>query len=713
MASRGLGTLTLDLIAKIGGFEAGMDKAARHADKRMREIERRANAFGRALGTGIAVAGGIIVAGLTAATKAAIDQADAMRDLSIRTGVSTETLSAYGYAAKQTGTDVDALGRGLKILAKNAADALNPTSEQAKVLDALGINVTDATGKLKNLDQLVPEIANKFKQLEDGTTKAALAQALFGKSGLELTEFLNQGADGLDAFAQKAAELGIIIDSKTAAAADNFNDTLGDLKAAVGGLGLGIARELLPVLQETLAGLVELIKNGNLASDVASVFGAAINFAAGALSAYEKAVRTTSAAIEAYVKSVGGYAEFLRNIYSFGIADGSALGGLKKIGAAFKEGDAALDKIHNAKTGTFANVVGSATTVPASGGLDSRALALALSNPTASRGARSSKPGKSDAEREAEQLQQSYDRLVASLKEQIALTGQTSDVAKLRYDLENGELAKLNPQQKELLLTLAQTAEQRQADYDQLQKTIELEERQRENTANVLSDIQAQNDLLGKSAEYQDTYNKLKWAGVDANSEFGQSIIAANQALHKHAEIIIAQTDAMDGLRDASRGFLHDLRDGVGIWDSLKNAADNFAATLFDIIAQNLVKRALGEDGTSGGGGFGDIIGSLFGAFFGGGGGFGGAGSPLANGGPINPNLFHEVGENDRPEMLMRGGKQYLIPGNKGRVVPFAGGSGVAQTNNFYYAAPPDPRTQQQTAARVAFETRRASSRNS
>ena len=38
MASRSLGTLTLDLIAKIGGFEQGMDRAARTADRKGREI---------------------------------------------------------------------------------------------------------------------------------------------------------------------------------------------------------------------------------------------------------------------------------------------------------------------------------------------------------------------------------------------------------------------------------------------------------------------------------------------------------------------------------------------------------------------------------------------------------------------------------------------------------------------------------------------------
>ena len=46
MATRSLGTLTLDLIARIGGFEQGMDKAGRLTEKRMKEMEARAEAAG-------------------------------------------------------------------------------------------------------------------------------------------------------------------------------------------------------------------------------------------------------------------------------------------------------------------------------------------------------------------------------------------------------------------------------------------------------------------------------------------------------------------------------------------------------------------------------------------------------------------------------------------------------------------------------------------
>jgi hypothetical protein len=61
MATNSLGTLTLDLIAKIGGFTAPLDKAERHADRRMRDIQKNAEKTGQfvqkaigAIATGVA-----------------------------------------------------------------------------------------------------------------------------------------------------------------------------------------------------------------------------------------------------------------------------------------------------------------------------------------------------------------------------------------------------------------------------------------------------------------------------------------------------------------------------------------------------------------------------------------------------------------------------------------------------------------------------------
>jgi tape measure domain-containing protein len=63
-------------------------------------------------------------------------------------------------------------------------------------------------------------------------------------------------------------------------------------------------------------------------------------------------------------------------------------------------------------------------------------------------------------------------------------------------------------------------------------------------------------------------------------------------------------------------------------------------------------------------------------------------GGKRASGGPVDPGKLYEVGENNRAEMLMMNGRQYMIPGNKGQVLNQSQidnrqiNSG--NTNNFY-----------------------------
>lgn len=85
MAGRSLGTLTLDLIAKTGMFEAGLDKAGR----KMSETERKAHSLGKNIGAALAgvgtAVGAAVVAGATAAAVAvdkAIDQMDELYNAS-------------------------------------------------------------------------------------------------------------------------------------------------------------------------------------------------------------------------------------------------------------------------------------------------------------------------------------------------------------------------------------------------------------------------------------------------------------------------------------------------------------------------------------------------------------------------------------------------------------------------------------------------------
>lgn len=705
MANRSLGVLTLDLIARIGGFEQGMDKAARTADKRMREIERRAFAFGKAMGTALKVGAGVAVAGITAlaaATKVAIDNADQIRDLSIRLGASTETLSAWGYAASQTGTDMEALSKGLKILAKNAADAINPTSEQAKVFDALGISVTDAAGNLKSLDQLVPQIADKFRQLEDGTTKAALAQALFGKSGLDLTEFLNQGGQGLEEFTAKARALGIVVDSQTAAAADDFNDTLGDLKAQVSGLGLGIARELLPSLKDCLEQLSALIRNGNLAADAATVLSAALGAGVGALKAYENAVARTSIAIEGLVGISLGLGEVQKNLMSLGAADGSVAEGYRRIAAAMKEGQAQLDDLTRRQNNPFANVIGGASTVAVGGksGVDSTAIARALSNPTAAKAKRS---GKSDAEKEAERLQAAYDRLNSSLAEQIALFGKDGEAAKVRYDIEHGELQKLTQAQKDQLIAQAEILDHRREEADLLAQRQRAEQENAQSVVRVLADLKAERDLLGATNEQRATYNALLAAGPGLMEADRQAIVASVHALYEHGKAMAASIEIQDEWRSGLSDAITDVVTGAkSLKDAFKDFFDDFAARVTQMIAERWVEKLFGETGSNGGGSAGGWLSALAGLFGGG----------KATGGGVQAGMFYRVNEQG-PELLSVGGRDFLMMGAQGgHITPNRQVASGGVTQNIYVTGRVDARTAQQMQQEAAVKQRRALARN-
>lgn len=57
------------------------------------------------------------------------------------------------------------------------------------------------------------------------------------------------------------------------------------------------------------------------------------------------------------------------------------------------------------------------------------------------------------------------------------------------------------------------------------------------------------------------------------------------------------------------------------------------------------------------------------------------------NGGPVNPGTMYPVTEDGKPELLIQGGRQYLLPGNRGEVVSNKDmaqvGQGGGQTVNF------------------------------
>jgi hypothetical protein len=184
-----------------------------------------------------------------------IESAASLERLSQSAGVSVEGLSAMTLAAAASGLSQDELGLSLKKLNVNIAEAAgNAQSKAAVAFRALGIDVKNANGSIKDAGQILPEIANKFAQMADGPNKTAFAVQLLGRQGQALIPVLDQGAAGLAAFKAQAEAAGIVMSGQLAAAAEEFSQKLSIAKAtAVDGLGIAISAQLLPVLNSLVS----------------------------------------------------------------------------------------------------------------------------------------------------------------------------------------------------------------------------------------------------------------------------------------------------------------------------------------------------------------------------------------------------------------------------------------------------------------------------
>jgi len=223
----------------------------------------------------------VAIAALTAFGKATLDSADDLSKMAQKTGISIESLSLLKPIAEQSGVSIQALGTGLKKLASNMVSAAGGSKESAAAFTRVGVAVKDATGQIRPTEQVLLDLADKFQQMPDGAEKSALAVQLFGKAGVDMIPFLNQGKAGIEQLKEKFKELGMEISGPTGAAAEKFNDTLDTVKQALSGIALKIIEAALPAMQSLADGLVSIARNGQSIIPIIQNVGEAILLALG------------------------------------------------------------------------------------------------------------------------------------------------------------------------------------------------------------------------------------------------------------------------------------------------------------------------------------------------------------------------------------------------------------------------------------------------
>ena len=223
----------------------------------MQGVEGKAKNLGMAVrGVGAAFKGFFAIAavgGIVALGKSAIDTADAFGKLSTRTGIAADKLLAYVNAGKLADVSQSDLETGLRTLARTQVEASEGVATYADAYAKLGVTVKNQDGTLKDSDQLLSDIADRFQDLPNGPEKAAVAMDIFGRSGQKMITLLNGGSEALD-------EFGFELSENFARNSETFNDNLTKVGIEMDRLKMQILDDLLPSLIELSEGFLALTK---------------------------------------------------------------------------------------------------------------------------------------------------------------------------------------------------------------------------------------------------------------------------------------------------------------------------------------------------------------------------------------------------------------------------------------------------------------------
>lgn len=252
-----LGKLVVYLGADTADLVTEFSKAEREAAKFSKSLDSALKVGLAAAAAGLASA----AVGIGAAIKQATDRADQLAKAAQKAGVEIEKFSKLNFAASLSDVSTEQLQSAFTQLSKRIVDE---SSKASQALELLGIKTRDAYGQLKPSDQILTEISGLFAGMSDGATKAALAQELFGKSGVALIPLLNSGADGLRNMTKEAEALGLVVSGGLAESAQQLNDNMTRLGGAFMGFGNQLAENVVPALADLTDGFIKFIADSGL-----------------------------------------------------------------------------------------------------------------------------------------------------------------------------------------------------------------------------------------------------------------------------------------------------------------------------------------------------------------------------------------------------------------------------------------------------------------
>jgi hypothetical protein len=201
----------------------------------------------------VAVATGAAISALTFSVANSLDE---LGDFAEMEKVSAVALQELGHAAQLNGSSLEAVKSTMSGLNRVMGEAALGVGRGAMTFQKLGFDVRNAEGKVKGLDAMLGEIADRMQGL-GRQEQIAMAEKL----GIDrsLIPLLLKGSEAISALREEARELGIAddVDVKNAGL---FMDSFDRIRQIMKGLGILIASKFMPSMTRLMDSFIAWFK---------------------------------------------------------------------------------------------------------------------------------------------------------------------------------------------------------------------------------------------------------------------------------------------------------------------------------------------------------------------------------------------------------------------------------------------------------------------
>ena len=259
-----------DNTAALNRAEKGMDDAGDSADEMADDVEDAAEESEDAkgsfegLGSVCKATAAAMTAAFAAVSAAAIAGAKALVEMatagaayadtvlteSTVTGIATDKLQEYMYAAELVDVSTETLTKSMAKNIKSMQSAADGSAAYAEAYDKLGISVTDANGNLRDSEEVYWEIIDSLGKIENETERDAVAMQILGKSAQELNPLIEQGAARMAELGEQAHAAGYVVSDDMLNAYGALDDQLQYLNVGATAAKNALGTVLLPVLTD-------------------------------------------------------------------------------------------------------------------------------------------------------------------------------------------------------------------------------------------------------------------------------------------------------------------------------------------------------------------------------------------------------------------------------------------------------------------------------